>query len=110
MREGKTGLYDEGLMQVEYAVLFPCNTFAMMQVASFWVSGLPSQLLPAESYAARLKNASEQRNIILVLGTLNASTVSGSGILTILFPYSAKVAADTFMALGSITVVVEFTQ
>ncbi|CAM9311044.1 unnamed protein product [Ectocarpus sp. 12 AP-2014] len=104
VRGGKTGLYDEGLMQVKYVVLLPCNTFGMMQVASFWVSGLPSQLLPAESCAQRLKNASEKRNIFLVLGTLNAATVSGSGILTILFPYWAKVAADTFMALGVITV------
>lgn len=105
VRGGKTGLYDEGLMQVKYIVLLPCNTFGMMQVASFWVSGLPSQLLQAESCAERLKNASEKRNIFLVLGSLNAATVSGSGILTILFPYWPKVVADTFMALGVITVV-----
>lgn len=105
VRGGKTVLYDDGVMQVQYVVLLPCKTFGMMQIASLWVSGLPSQLLQAESCAERLKNAAEKRNVFLVLGALNAATVSGSGILTTLFPYWPKVAADMFMALGLITVV-----
>ncbi|CAM9986029.1 unnamed protein product [Ectocarpus sp. 6 AP-2014] len=102
---GKTGLNDAGIVQVLYLALMPAAMFSCCMIAKFWVESLPSQLIPAESFAMKLRDASEQNDIFFVVGCLNAGGISTLGVATLFVPVWPQLIADIAAVLGTFVTV-----
>lgn len=46
VREGETGVYDAGVLQISYILLIPSAIFGVSMTADFLVESLPSQVQP----------------------------------------------------------------
>eukprot|EP00903_Cladosiphon_okamuranus_P012092 g11351.t1 len=103
---GKTSLNDTGVVQALYLVMLPSAMFCVFMIAKFWVESLPSQLIPAESFAMKLRDASEHKDIFVVLGCLNAGGISTLGVATFFVPAWPQLIADVAALFGVFVAVV----
>lgn len=58
------------------------------------------QLLPADSFAIKLRAASEHHDIFIVLGCLNVGGISTLGVATLFVPAWPQLIADVAAVLG----------
>ena len=59
------------------------------------------QLIPADSFAFKLRGASEEKEIFIILGCLNAGGISTLGIATFFVPAWPQLVADAGAMLGT---------
>lgn len=59
-----------------------------------------SQFLPAESFAGKLRSASDEHQVFIIIGCLNAGGISSLGIMSIFVPYWPQLIADGATAFG----------
>ena len=64
--------------------------------------------MPAESFAIKLREASEDKDIFVVLGCLNVSGISALGVATIFVPEWPQLIADGAAVLGTFVTVGAF--
>lgn len=63
------------------------------------------QLIPADSFAFKLRGASEEKDIFVILGCLSAAGISTLGIATFSVPAWPQLMADAAAMLGSFVTV-----
>ncbi|CAB1116557.1 unnamed protein product [Ectocarpus sp. CCAP 1310/34] len=103
VRAGDIGYHDDGPLQVAYILLRPCAMFEVAMIAEYWVESLPSQILTPDSFAGKLRNASETSSLFVVIGVANGGLVSLLGVMTFFARTWPQQAADIFVVGGILT-------
>ncbi|CAN0439882.1 unnamed protein product, partial [Ectocarpus sp. 12 AP-2014] len=103
IRAGDIGYHDDGPLQVAYILLRPCAMFEVAMIAEYWVESLPSQILTPDSFAGKLRNASETSSLFVVIGVANGGLVSLLGVMTFFARNWPQQAADIFIVGGVLT-------
>ncbi|CAN0288864.1 unnamed protein product [Ectocarpus sp. 8 AP-2014] len=75
--------------------------FGVAMMADFWLESLPHQLISPGSFAERLTNFSHKHNLFLVVGLLNAGTISTLGVGTLVVAFWPPLLADLAVASGA---------
>ncbi|CAN0348038.1 unnamed protein product [Ectocarpus sp. 12 AP-2014] len=75
--------------------------FGAAMIAEFWLESLPHQLVSPGSFAEWLTKVSRKHNIFLVVGFLNAGSVSTLGILTLFMAFWPPLLADFVVVSGT---------
>ncbi|CAM9343499.1 unnamed protein product [Ectocarpus sp. 6 AP-2014] len=75
--------------------------FGVAMMAEFWLESLPHQLVSPGSFAEWLTKVSHKHNIFLVIGFLNAGTISTLGILTLFMAFWPPLLADFVVVSGA---------
>ncbi|CAM9396225.1 unnamed protein product, partial [Ectocarpus sp. 4 AP-2014] len=70
-------------------------------MAEFWLESLPHQLVPPGSFAEWLTKVSREHNIFLVVGFLNAGSVSTLGVVTLFMTFWPPLLADFVVVSGT---------
>ncbi|CAM9396002.1 unnamed protein product, partial [Ectocarpus sp. 4 AP-2014] len=70
-------------------------------IGEFWLESLPHQLVSPGSFAEWLTKVSHEHNIFLVVGFLNAGTISTLGILTLFMAFWPPLLADLAVVSGT---------
>ncbi|CAM9650776.1 unnamed protein product [Ectocarpus sp. 4 AP-2014] len=103
IRAGDIGYHDDGPLRVAYILLRPCAMFEVAMMAEYWVESLPSQILTPDSFAGKLRNASETSSLFVVIGVANGGLVSLLGVMTFFARSWPQKAADIFIVGGVLT-------
>ncbi|CAM9369625.1 unnamed protein product, partial [Ectocarpus sp. 4 AP-2014] len=91
---------DAGVVQALYIALLPSAMFSSAVVAEFWVASLPIQFLPADSFAKRLRSASDEHHVFIIIGCLNAGGISSLGFMSIFVPFWPQLISDGASIFG----------
>ncbi|CAM9907515.1 unnamed protein product, partial [Ectocarpus sp. 12 AP-2014] len=70
-------------------------------IGEFWLESLPHQLVSPGSFAEWLTRVSHKHNIFLVVGFLNAGTISTLGILTLFMAFWPPLLVDLVVVSGT---------
>ncbi|CAN0462641.1 unnamed protein product [Ectocarpus sp. 12 AP-2014] len=68
--------------------------------AEFWVASLPIQFLPADSIARKLRRASDEHHVFIIIGCLNAGGISSLGFMSIFVPFWPQLISDGASVFG----------
>ncbi|CAM9358093.1 unnamed protein product, partial [Ectocarpus fasciculatus] len=93
-------LNDAGVVQVLYVALLPAAMFSAPLIAEFWVGSLPVQFLAVDSFAGKLRSASDEHHIFVIIGCLNGGGISSLGVMSIFVPHWPQLIADGATVFG----------
>eukprot|EP00903_Cladosiphon_okamuranus_P011389 g10732.t1 len=97
---GNVPLWGNGVCEVFFTVFYPFRAFAVAMVAALWVNSLPSQVLSPTSFAARLKENTEARQVFGILGVVAMATMLAFGVVSWFDPPMGMKLADMVSAFG----------
>lgn len=63
------------------------------------------QLVTPKSFAGMLRSAADEHDIFLIIGIVNAGTISSFGVLTFIHPVFAVLLADIAISAGAVITV-----
>ncbi|CAM9127383.1 unnamed protein product, partial [Ectocarpus sp. 6 AP-2014] len=95
-------LNDAGIVQAVYIALLPSAMFLVAEVAEFWVASLPIQFLPVDSFAGKLRSASDEHHAFIIIGCLNAGGISSLGFMSMFVPYWPQLISDGATVVGTL--------
>ncbi|CAM9670659.1 unnamed protein product, partial [Ectocarpus sp. 13 AM-2016] len=91
---------DAGVVQALYIALLPSAMFFTAVIAEFWVASLPIQFLPPDSIARKLRSASDEHHVFIIIGCLNAGGISSLGFMSIFVPFWPQLISDGASVFG----------